>query len=242
MKIALASYEFRNRDIDFNLEQIFFGMGQAAALECDLVCFGEAFLQGFDACHWNYAEDASIGIPLNHKLIDQIRAYAAEMDIAVSFGMIEKNRDDLYSSYVFIAKNGEIIDVFKRNSIGWKEFVKTDQHYREGKGFGSFEYMGKTFVTALCGDMWEEANVAAIKAIPKDIVLWPSYLNYSRQQWTKEKPQFIAQAAKTGATTLFVKSHSHKPLALGGAFVFDQGKVVESLELGSKGLLIYETK
>ena len=242
MKIALASYEFRNRDVDFNLEQIFFGMGKAAAFECDLVCFGEAFLQGFDACHWNYAEDSSVGISLDNKRIDQIRAYAAEMDIAVSFGMIEKNRDELYCSYIFIAKKGDIIDVFKRNTIGWKEFVKTDQHYREGKGFAPFDYMGKRFVTALCGDLWEEENIAAIKGIEKDIVLWPSYLNYSRQQWAKELPQFVAQAAKTGVTTLFISSHSHKPLALGGAFVFDQGKVVQSLELGSKGILIYDTK
>lgn len=241
MKIALASLEFRNRDLDHNLEQIFFGIGKASAFECDLVCFGEAFLQGFDACHWNYAEDASLGLPLNSKPIDQIRRYAAEMDIAVSFGFIEKNRDELYCSYVFIAKNGEIVDVFKRTTIGWKEFVKTDHHYREGKGFSAFEYGGKRFVTALCGDLWEEPNVQIIKNLEKDIVLWPSYITYGRQQWAKEKSQFVAQAAKTGSPTLFINSHSHKPLALGGAFVFDQGKVVQSLEQGNKGILIYET-
>ncbi len=242
MKIALASFEFRNRDIDHNLEQIFFGMGKAEMFECDVVLFSEAFLQGFDACHWNYAEDEAIGLTLDSPPIQKIQAYAADMDIAVGFGFIEKYQDKLFSSYAFVAKNGEIIDVFHRNSIGWKEFVKTDQHYKEGQGFKTFDYLGQKFITALGGDLWDESHIQALQSMEKNWVIWPCYLPFSKTQWAKEKSRFIALAQQCGAPTFFINSHSHKPVSLGGAFVFDQGKTVSSLELGNKGILIYETK
>lgn len=48
MKIGLASYKFINQDLSFNLSQIEKAM-QAAQGSVDLLCFGETFLQGFDA-------------------------------------------------------------------------------------------------------------------------------------------------------------------------------------------------
>ena len=47
MKIGLASYECRMNDIGFNLKQIEKAIGESK--DADLVCFGEACLQGFAA-------------------------------------------------------------------------------------------------------------------------------------------------------------------------------------------------
>ena len=51
MKIGLVSYEFNNGKIEYNIKKIekaiIFGNGKA-----DLLCFGEAFLQGFDSLSW----------------------------------------------------------------------------------------------------------------------------------------------------------------------------------------------
>lgn len=49
MKIALACYEFKNNKIQDNLKKLESGMKLASSKQADLVCFGEAFLQGFDS-------------------------------------------------------------------------------------------------------------------------------------------------------------------------------------------------
>ena len=55
MKIGLASYEYRMNDICFNLKQIEKAIVESK--DADLVCFGEAFLQGFAAVTSDYEMD-----------------------------------------------------------------------------------------------------------------------------------------------------------------------------------------
>ena len=55
MKIGLASYECRMNDIGFNLKQIEKAIVESK--DADLVCFGEAFLQGFAAVTSDYEMD-----------------------------------------------------------------------------------------------------------------------------------------------------------------------------------------
>ena len=47
--VALASKSFVNGDIGVNLTAVLAARAEGAALGADLVCFGEAFLQGFDS-------------------------------------------------------------------------------------------------------------------------------------------------------------------------------------------------
>lgn len=61
MKIGLASYEFINNDIEFNMSQIEKAM-QSMQGKVDLLCFGETFLQGFDSLNWNYDNDKDVAI------------------------------------------------------------------------------------------------------------------------------------------------------------------------------------
>lgn len=51
-----------------------------------------------------------------------------------------------------LKRTEKFIDLFHRVSIGWKEYTQTDGHYCEGKHFNAFEYEGKRFAVALCGD------------------------------------------------------------------------------------------
>ena len=62
MKIALASARIVDRDINYNLSQMERYMKEAKAMGADLVCFGEAFLQGFNALSWQYEEDKKIAV------------------------------------------------------------------------------------------------------------------------------------------------------------------------------------
>ena len=59
MKIGLASYRCENRNTRFNISQIGRAMKEARG-KADLLCFGEAFLQGFDSLCWNYETDQAM--------------------------------------------------------------------------------------------------------------------------------------------------------------------------------------
>ncbi len=56
MRIGLVSYAFKNKDIAFNIGEIEKVLSETTG-RVDLLCFGEAFLQGFDALCWDYDID-----------------------------------------------------------------------------------------------------------------------------------------------------------------------------------------
>ena len=60
MILGLATYKFINKDIEFNISQIEKAIKSSENI--DMLCFGEAFLQGFDAFNWNYDNDKNIAI------------------------------------------------------------------------------------------------------------------------------------------------------------------------------------
>ena len=77
-------------------------------------------------------------------------------------GFLEKAENKIYSSQLTIGADGNILNLFRRVSKGWRESF-TDEHYAEGDMFTKFEYLGNTFSIGLCGDLWDEKNVMQIK-------------------------------------------------------------------------------
>ena len=64
MKIGLVSYRCEKRNISFNMNQIELAV-QRSTGKADLLCFGEAFLQGFDSLCWDYETDKTIALELS---------------------------------------------------------------------------------------------------------------------------------------------------------------------------------
>ena len=58
--IALASKAFVNGNVSANLVTMLDTMAEAAGRGAELVCFGEAFLQGFDSLCWDCAIDRTM--------------------------------------------------------------------------------------------------------------------------------------------------------------------------------------
>ncbi len=77
--------------------------------QADLICFGEAFLHGFDALCWDYKKDKEIAINLRSKYLTDIKTAAKEHKISVSFGFYEVFEESIYSSYIIIDHSGEIL-------------------------------------------------------------------------------------------------------------------------------------
>lgn len=75
MKIALASARIVDRDMDHNLSQMERYMKEAKAMGADLVCFGEAFLQGFNALTWQYERDREVAVTTSSPVFAHTNAY-----------------------------------------------------------------------------------------------------------------------------------------------------------------------
>ena len=71
MKIGLASYRCENGNVQFNIRQIERAMKEAQG-KADLLCFGEAFLQGFDSLCWNYEKDRYTAVEQSSEAITHL--------------------------------------------------------------------------------------------------------------------------------------------------------------------------
>lgn len=236
MNIALASARIIDRNIPHNLSQMARCMKQAKAGGADLVCFGEAFLQGFNALSWSYAADRKIALPVDSPEFLQIRAWTKEIGIDVLFGYNELADDAIYSSCALIA-DGALVHNYRRISKGWKEYRKTDGHYREGNATTVFLYRGRRCTIALCGDLWE---YPARFALGETLLFWPVYVSWTKEEWENGgRLEYAAQAKLCCAHTLYVNSLCDGD-AIGGAAHFADGAIPKELPLFQERLLHVE--
>lgn len=244
MKIALASAPVKNRNIEFNTQAMIEAMNKASG-QADVILFGESVLQGFDCLCWDYESDKHMAVALTDAPIQRMCEAAKQCGIAVSFGFIERIRDALYSSQIFIGSDGEIVTVFHRVSVGWKEFSKTDNHYQEGQHFEKFCFGGKSFAIGLCGDLWTDGRPEEMKALNADVVLWPVWCDYKADEWNNcIKYEYAEQAGLCGDSVLLVNPCCADPdapdVASGGLAYFQNGSIVSELSAGNSGTMIVE--
>lgn len=232
--IGLAVYKFINNDIKHNLSKIETALERASS-KVDIICFGETFLQGFDAFTWNYENDKDIAISCNDEVIFKLRKCTVDFSVGLMFGYLEKDEDKLYSSYMFIDK-GKIIFNYRRLSKGWKEYSITDNHYCEGNDTKDFVYKEKIFRIALCGDLWEYPE----KFKTKGVLLWPIYVNFSKEDWRDYEISYAKQANLVCHKALVINSISNDPDSVGGAFIFQNGRIVSSLPYDVEDILLVE--
>ncbi|MBQ7223179.1 MAG: carbon-nitrogen hydrolase family protein [Erysipelotrichaceae bacterium] len=235
MKIGLVSCRSENGNTAFNLSQIerFLKLNEGRA---DLLCFGEAFLQGFDALSWNYESDRNVAITRDSPTFQQLKNWTVKYQTALLLGYLERDQESIYSSCAVI-DGGKIIHNYRRISKGWKEYTRTDDHYCEGNEVTDFLFRGRKMMIALCGDLWEFPE----RFRTDGLLLWPVYVNYSLEQWQDGLVQDYAnQAALVCQEALMVNPLDRDPVSHGGAFHFCKGKIVERIPFDTEAVLITE--
>ena len=236
MKIALAVAEIVDGNIEFNLSQMERFAKDSRRAGADLVCFGEAFLQGFNALSWQFDQDKNVAVATDSKIFSRIISLTKEIGIDILFGYNELDGEDIYSSCALI-ENGEIIHNYRRISIGWKESSKTDGHYKEGNSVEVFDYKGKKCAIGLCGDLWdfpERFNLG------EDVLFWPVYVGWTKEEWENGgKMEYAEQAKMCCPKTLYVNSIC-KEDAFGGAVFFVDGQIQRELAIYNEGILFVE--
>ncbi len=221
----------------FNMSQIERAMQEAAG-KADLLCFGEAFLQGFDSLCWDYEIDKDMAVSLGSETMERLKQWTVRYGIALLVGYIEKEEDRLYSSCVVIA-DGAILHNYRRISKGWKEYTRTDDHYREGDKTGTFCFQDQDIRIALCGDLWE----APERFQTDGLLIWPIYVNYTVEDWERGYLQeYAEQAALAAPDVLMVDPLDDDPKNHGGAFHFHDGTVQQRIPFDQEAMLIVDYK
>lgn len=236
IRIALASKPFINGDTRANLQTMLETMADAARARAELVCFSEAFLQGFDGLTWQWEKDKNIAVAQEEEPVMRLREASKSLGVDVAFGYIERASEKLYSSYMLI-RRGEVLHNFRRISRGWKEYTRTDAHYCEGEGAALFDYAGKRFAMALCGDLWDKREAFCLGA---DVLLWPIYCDYSITEWQNGTTGEYAWQCQGVAPVTCMVNAICPPTGHGGCWLFEHGEVKAQLAPGNEGLLLVE--
>ncbi|MDO4798990.1 MAG: carbon-nitrogen hydrolase family protein [Bacillota bacterium] len=245
MKITLAAVEQRE-DMRFAIDQIRRLAEQEAAKGTSLLLFPEAFFQGFEGLNFNYEHDLSVVVSERGTEINEIRRICREAGIAIGFGYYEMSGGVFYDSYLVLNSAGETLANYRRRNAGWKE-PHANADYREGKEFTTFEFGGYRFGIVICGDMFSDEHLTGIAAVECDCMLWPVYVDYQKEQWEEEYPEYLKQTAILGMPVAFVNAYvddsvsEHKwPRAKGGAFVAHLGKPLYELPIDAPGTLTFD--
>ena len=233
MKIGLVSYRCANRDPAFNMSQIELAIKRCQG-KADLLCFGEAFLQGFDSLCWDYDTDKAAALEQSSETIARLCGWTVQYGISLITGYIEKDREKLYSSCIVLS-DGKIVHNYRRISKGWKEYSITDGHYCEGTDTRPFSLKGKEISIALCGDLWDFPE----KFRTESLLIWPVYVNYAPEEWNSGVlDEYAAQSALAARNVLMVNPLDNDPVNHGGSFRFQDGQIAERLPFDEEGILI----
>ncbi len=245
MKILLAAITSLTGNVQKNKDRMI-ALMQKNSDKADMLLFGEAFLQGFYSMDFHYPHDIQLALPLDSPIVNEIKEAAKANGTGVSFGMLERDNENIYSSQITISSQGDMIDVFHRVSPGWKE-ESANECYLEGNNFHCFEYMNKKIAVGLCGDLWFEEKVSEISALAPDIVFWPVYTDYAADEWNASvKYEYCEQAKKVCRKVLYVNSvcidQVGDEIAKGGSALFGNGEILLETPSGEESELLVDLK
>lgn len=199
-----------------------------------LVLFSEAFLHGFNGLTWDYQKDIKIATKQDSHHIEKIKKKCKEKGVFCGFGYFEKACENIYCSYMIINDQGEIINNYRRISIGWKEYTITTKEYKEGTMLMPFKIKDFKAVTIICGDLWDDEIknklICIIETEKLDFVIWPNHLDYKDDEWDEVMSNDYAPRTKGIEVPIFLINDISKT-SPGGAVVFQDGKILKKSKI-----------
>lgn len=199
--------------------------------QCDVLCFGESFLQGFSSLLYEPQEDYRLSTKQDANMIRLLQVWAHKYRIAISFGYFEKEDDKIYSSYLFIGDDGLVYNNYRRQS---KSFSSDNEVYARGEGLKIFKYKDRSFLTTICDDLRDEAIAKKINESGVDVVLWPIYMSDGHVF----KVENIACVEHLKPLVLMINAYDES--TKGGGALFKNGKIVLSLAEKQEGILLID--
>lgn len=234
MKIGIGSVITENFEVNkniFNIEKL---MKKAGGLGAEYLFLGEAVLNGFSGLIFLYTEDIeNHAVSRQSQEMERIQNLCIQYQIGLGIGYYEREDEDIYSSYIVINAKGQMVENYRRLSVGWKEPGFNHHNYREGNSFNVIEMGDSKCIIAICGDLWTQEVIDKMQGLDFDTIIWPLYIDYSIEEWEQAaKYEYLDQIKGIGKRTLLINSESHVPNGANGGL----------LEISSKGELLQEGK
>jgi len=192
------------------LEKILTTIEDAAKQSCELVIFGEATLPGYPfwlaltgGAEWDtilnkelHAHYARNAIDIEAGELDRICKLAAEKNIAVYVGIIERPKDrgghSLYCSLVYIDQKGQVKSVHRKLQPTYDERLT----WAQGDGNGLQVHALKNFTVGglNCWENWMPLPRTALYGLGENlhIAVWPG-----SDHNTKDITRFIARESRS---------------------------------------------
>lgn len=159
MNIALTSLVSETNDVENNLRRIEALAAEAVDDGADLILFGEAFLQGPDALSFDYHDDIlNVARSTRSREIALICSVARKHDVAIGFGFYENDHGGIYSSYLMIDRNGDIVGKAQRMTSGWMSSHACSD-YRQGRTVARIRCNNQTFAVLIGDDLWDDRRL-----------------------------------------------------------------------------------
>ncbi|MCL2363997.1 MAG: carbon-nitrogen hydrolase family protein [Defluviitaleaceae bacterium] len=248
MKIGVAVFEVKARNIAANTNAVLACMREAAAAGVDLLLLPEVVLTGF-VFDDVYAKDLPYALELKNPLISRICEDAKRHGIGVAFGFIENGAGTLYDSAILVNSDGEIVLQQRRLTRGWCAPNANPAEYGTGTELCTAMTPWGNVGFMICGDLFDAVQHAADAAL--DILLFPyarcfaGGVTDAQAEWDNvEWPEHAAQIKKANAgITLGANyiSTGESDEYFGGGFVAARdGARLAALPLYTPGLLVYE--
>jgi len=210
-----------------------------------LVVFGEAAITGL-INNDDPAHDFPLAAPVPGPMTDNLCKKAAELNVHIATGILEKDDSKLYDSAVLISPTESIVLKYRRMSPGWHGRSADPKLYCEGTEVGKCDTPLGSFAFLICGDLFDEHIRTKVRELHPD---WLLHLmarsledgSFDQVQWDKEKLEHVEQVKACGTTTLMVNYLASEELEdknFGGAMVvLPNGEILSELPIGKEGIL-----
>ena len=221
---------------------------EAAQAGAALILFPEAAATGL-VNNDEPGHDLPLGDPIPGPITGRLGAVARTAAAHVAAGILERRGDCLFDSAVLLGPRGRLLLHYRRIQPQWHGRDADPRVYRQGDRVAAATTpLGKLSIL-ICGDLFDDAIVARVRALAPDLLLFPFARNFSdgsfdQATWDREEePAYAARAAAAGCTTLMTNLLEDPALtpypSFGGAMVVaPTGRVLSRWPLGEPGILL----
>ncbi len=249
MKLALCVNHIR-KEISQNIESMKRYFTEAAHNGAGCIVFSEAALTGL-INNDNPDHDLALSFCLDDPEIKRIFEFSASCGIDVVFGFFEKKSGHIYDSAVYFDYQTNSKYVYMRISEGWFGLEADKSVYKCGSGTDVFSTgIGKVSFL-ICGDLFDEKLVEAVRTNDSELVIVPFARCFSAgidpvKEWNSvEKNAYADQVKIIGKETVLVNfiSGCGQEDYFGGAMYVDKdGNVKAEKLIFEEGILYVDIR
>jgi predicted amidohydrolase len=191
MKVALIQISTIEEQPEENLKKIIDFAKRAADKGAKIIMFHEGTLTDYVSDVDKYAQEVPTG-----SACKQINKLANELNVYISFGLIEKDGLNRYITQVFLGPNNYLYKYRKSWLYPTSDRIKAIRRHRDepsdfdpGSGPELFEIAGLKASCIICADANAPRCLKLLKQLNPEIVFFPN----NREMW---RPNYLQNVAK----------------------------------------------